>query len=149
MHSFRKFLVPIDFGEPSRHALALAIELAVKFDAAITLFHVYSLPTAPYVEGLAWPMLDFEAAARAALDEQVEKARAQYPKIDGALAFGDTAHEIVEHVKQNKIDLLVMGTHGRRGVRRFLLGSVAEKVVRKSPCPVLTVREAQHEFVMP
>ncbi|MBK8937285.1 MAG: universal stress protein [Polyangiaceae bacterium] len=139
MHSFRKFLVPLDFGEPSKHALSLALELAAKFDATVTLFHVSSLPNAPYVEGLAWPILDFEQAARGALDEAVQDARTRYPKIDGVLAFGDTAHEVVEAVKKNEIDLVVMGTHGRRGVRRFLLGSVAEKVVRLSPVPVMTV----------
>jgi nucleotide-binding universal stress UspA family protein len=66
-----------------------------------------------------------------------------------ALLAGNPFLEIIRYAKAHDVDLIVMGTHGRGPIAHMLLGSVAEKVVRKSPCPVLTVREAQHEFVMP
>jgi len=139
MQSFQKILVPVDFEELSSEAINVAMTVGAKFESSITLFHAYSLPVAPYAEGFTWPMGEFAAAARAALDKALMLARPRYPQIDAALAAGPPAYEIIDFVKKQAIDLVVMGTHGRRGVSRFLLGSVAEKVVRLSPVPVLTV----------
>ena len=65
------------------------------------------------------------------------------------IVAGNPFLEIVRYAKANAVDLIVMGTHGRGPIAHMLMGSVAEKVVRKSPCPVLTVRDAQHDFIMP
>jgi nucleotide-binding universal stress UspA family protein len=65
------------------------------------------------------------------------------------VALGRPFMEIIRYAKDNQMDLIVLGTHGRSGLRHVLLGSVAERVVRKAPCPVLTIRHPEHEFVMP
>jgi len=73
----------------------------------------------------------------------------QLLRVTTAIVAGNPFVEIIRYARAHEIDLIVLGTHGRGPVAHMLLGSVAEKVVRKSPCPVLTVRPAQHEFVMP
>ena len=137
---FKHILVPTDFGEPAQHALDVAIELAAKFGAALSLLHVYPvvLPVA-YDVPFTWPLDQIEKAARETLDAHFAKAKARYPKCDAILKPGTAAVEIVSAANQTKADLIVMGTHGRRGVSRLVLGSVAERVLRTSPVPVLTV----------
>lgn len=138
---FRHILVPIDFGEPSDHAIELALTMALRFDAKVTLLHVAWLPPyyySAYAEGLAYPMEEMEVRAQTALGEQVEKAKARYGRVDALLKSGQPWEKILEAVRESGADLLVMGTHGRRGLSRMFLGSVAEKVVRHSPIPVLT-----------
>lgn len=139
MDLFRKILVPTDFEDVSRHALDVALLVAQKLDASVTLFHAYRLPATPYVEGLAWPLQDFEAAARTMLDAELTRARQKYPTVNSILGVGGPGVLTVEQVKEGGYDLIVMGTHGRRGVSRMLMGSVAERVVRTSPVPVMTV----------
>ena len=95
-------------------------------------------------------MRSLEKSARKQLESQLtpqelEKYQAQLELINGTSEFV----EIVRYAREKNIDLLVMGTHGRGPIAHMLLGSVAEKVVRKAPCPVLTVRHPEHEFVMP
>jgi nucleotide-binding universal stress UspA family protein len=141
MITLKRILVPTDFGGTSARALGLAIELAEKLDAEITLMHAYVLPIAVYGygESLAWPTDDLEQAAQKALDHALATAKQRYSKMKGVLASGDAWAQILEVAKQSGADLIVMGTHGRHGVARAFLGSVAEKVVRLSPVPVLTV----------
>jgi nucleotide-binding universal stress UspA family protein len=144
MEHFRKILVPTDFGEPAKEALDLAIGIASKFDASITLFHIYTTPVVPYMEPFPFPTDDFTDAAQNLLDREVFRARRRYGRVDGVLGTGAPWREIVDQVVDGGYDLVVMGTHGRRGVSRVLVGSVAEKVVRTSPVPVMTV-PAQEE----
>lgn len=132
-------LVPTDFGASSERAEALAAELAARFDAKLTILHVWAVPVPSYAEGLAWPLDGIEAAAREALARVLERVKAKHPKTDGRLVTGVAWDRILEAAKEGDVDLIVMGTHGRRGLPRALLGSVAEKVVRLSPVPVLTV----------
>lgn len=139
MIALKHILVPTDFGEPADRALDLAITLAAKFDSELTLFHAYMIPTMGYGDGLYWPIDDLQRAAKDALNAAVAKAKERYPKTKGLLAVGEPWREILEAARQGGVDFIVMGTHGRRGLTRVLLGSVAEKLVRLSPVPVVTV----------
>lgn len=139
MGHFKKILVPTDFEAASKRAMEVAAILATQFESAVTLFHAYDLPVPPYIEGFAWPALDFAAAAQTAVDQALVAARKLYPGTDAVLMPGAAAFEILETIKKGSFDLVVMGTHGRRGFDRLLLGSVAERVLRQSPVPVLTV----------
>lgn len=139
MQAFRKILVPTDFGAQARQALDLACEIASKFDSTLTVLHVYTTPVVPYMEPFPFPIDDFTSAAQAVLDREVERGRRMYRRVDGVLGGGAPWREIVDRVVDEGFDLVVMGTHGRRGVSRVLVGSVAERVVRTCPAPVLTV----------
>jgi nucleotide-binding universal stress UspA family protein len=139
MAGFKHILVPTDFGDIAEHALDLAIDLAKQYGAKLTLAHVYSIPTPAYAEALAWPLDEIQKAAREALDRELNKTMTRHPQTEAFLDTGVPHDRIIELVKTRGVDLIVMGTHGRRGLPRFVLGSVAEKIVRLSPVPVLTV----------
>jgi nucleotide-binding universal stress UspA family protein len=139
MTTFKHILVPTDFSEVSDRAIAKAVDLARAFDARLTLLHVWSLPTIGYAEGLSWPIDDLQKAAKDALAECYARISKLYPQLDTLLLQGNEWRQILETVKKKDCDLVVMGTHGRRGLPHLLLGSVAEKVVRLCTVPVLTV----------
>lgn len=146
--AFRHILVPVDFGEPSEHAVELALSLALRFDAQVTLIHVAWMPPyyyGAYAEGIAYPMDEIETRARAALEELFAKTKGRYARVDRVLTSGQPWERIVEAVQNTGADLVIMGTHGRRGLSRLFLGSVAEKVVRHSPVPVLTTAGTHQE----
>jgi nucleotide-binding universal stress UspA family protein len=139
---FTHILVPTDFGESSGRALALAVSLAQKYGAKITLVHSYEVPAVTYASQVA--AVDFLTPVREAAEAQLDRAlvelRKQLPEAAGMLCFGRPWQEILQAIDETHADLVVMGTHGRHGVAHALLGSVAEKIVRASPSPVLTVR---------
>jgi len=142
MSSFKHILVPTDFGEPAERALELAIALAKKFGSKVTLFHATWIPPIAYggyAAGLSWPIDDMTRAAKKALDAAIAKAKPRCPTLDGVVMFSEPSQAILDVIKERGVDLVVMGTHGRRGLSRVFLGSVAEKTVRLSPVPVLTV----------
>jgi nucleotide-binding universal stress UspA family protein len=137
--TLKHILVPTDFSEASDRAVAMALELARAFDARVTLLHVWSIPTLGYAEALTWPIDEMEQAAKKALDGALASTSKLYAKTEALLRQGIEWKQIVETAKERGCDLVVMGTHGRRGLPRLVLGSVAEKVVRLSPVPVVTV----------
>lgn len=142
MRAFKQILVPLDFGEPSTRALDVAIMLASKFEAKVTLLHVSWLPPTAHVdftEGLPWPTDAFAQQAEKELNAIASRAHALYPGIEQRVVKGEPWEEILLCAREQGAELIVMGTHGRRGVSRVLLGSVAEKVVRLSPIPVMTI----------
>ncbi len=139
MNGITHILVPVDFSPASERSLEKALQLARAFDARITLLHIWSLPAIGYAEGLAWPIDDLQQAAREALAGLYARTAKVHPNTDSVLLEGNEWRQILETVKSRGCDLVVMGTHGRRGLPRLLLGSVAERVVRLSPVPVLTV----------
>jgi nucleotide-binding universal stress UspA family protein len=144
MSTFQHIMVPIDFGEVSEHALDRALTLAKDLGASVTIVHVMQMPPyyySAYAEGLAWPTDELEGAAKTSLDAALESAkkRCSGVRVDAVLLAGVPNVQIVEAATDRKADLIVMGTHGRRGLVRAFLGSVAERVVRTSPVPVLTV----------
>ena len=155
MIDLHRILIPTDFSKHSHNALTYAAAFAEKFQAELYLLHVVqdlalfipdAVTAAPPV---APPVEQITAAARAALDEAVCQAPLQGLTVHPEVREGTPFYEIVTFAKEKDIDLIIMGTHGRGGLAHVLLGSVAEKVVRKAPCPVLTVRHPEHEFVHP
>jgi len=132
-------LVPIDFEAASKRAIEIAKELASKLGGEVLLVHVYQLPvyTYPGLEPTLLPGFygEVTAAAQRALDDAAKREG-----VRAILREGDPSIEILDVAEKEKANMIVMGTHGRTGLAHLFLGSVAEKVVRKSPIPVLTVR---------
>ena len=147
----KHILVPTDLSEGAEEALDYACELARKFDATVHLLHVIGIPALGVPElGVAVTSTMIDSLVREneiALEELADRKRqlATFGQI--LLRTGDARDMINQTAKELGADLIVMGTHGRRGVTRALLGSVTETVVRTAPCPVLTVRPhtVQHE----
>jgi nucleotide-binding universal stress UspA family protein len=137
----RKILVPTDFSPHSDYALDYAATLAKQLGAKIVLLHV--------IDSMSYSVTDtftviehrraLETTARTLLNNLRQDLVEKGLSVTTHLATGAPYHEILKKSRQEKVDLIAMGTHGRTGVRHFLLGSVAEKVLRLSTCPVLTV----------
>lgn len=133
-------IVPVDFSDPSLAALEAALELVVD---ASHLHAIYVLPVLePAEPGVIWNTVDNASRARHAEQALREKlSDAKWQKLHVKIAFGDPGHEIADHAKAAGADLIVIPSHGRRGLSRLLLGSVAERVVRLAHCPVLVLKE--------
>jgi nucleotide-binding universal stress UspA family protein len=131
-------LYPTDFSDRSEYAFPLACALARDYGARLVILHVAPAPTIIYAEGVIPP--DPEAASREARERL---NRLTVPDADvraeRRLEEGTPAAEILRVAQQIHADLIVLGTHGRTGLTRLLMGSVAEQVVRQAPCPVLTL----------
>lgn len=147
----KRILVPIDFSDCSKKALQYALPLAKQHRAAITLLYV--VPTASYAAGEYGGIdyLSLEAESRAGADKAlatlaVDEVRGEV-SADTVVGTGSPAPEIIAVAKRLPADLIVVSTHGRTGLKHVFLGSVAENVVRHAPCPVLVVREHEHEFL--
>jgi nucleotide-binding universal stress UspA family protein len=140
MLSIRHILLPTDFSEQSVAAFHLASALARDHQACITVLHVRETPVVPFAEFGAVPPLDVPPRT-----ELLEKLAHFEPadrsiNVEYFVADGVPAEEIVRTATDRGCDLIVMGTHGRTGLGRLLMGSVAEEVMRKAPCPVLTLK---------
>jgi nucleotide-binding universal stress UspA family protein len=140
MSTFRTILAPTDFSESAAHAVARAFELAATHDAKVHLVHAYQIP--PFPDGAtvgADVVAPLEQAATRALGLEAQKY-ASRPEFGGViLEMGDAREVILHHARTLPADLIVMGTHGRSGIQRWALGSVAERIVRSAPCAVLVV----------
>jgi nucleotide-binding universal stress UspA family protein len=135
-------LVPLDFSGKSRQAFRCAVPLAEKFGARLILIHVLPLPTFDAVE-LGIPLPDQRASRRAAHERLRATARDALPAalpVSCHVLLGHAATEIVAAARRHRADLIVLSTKGRSGLRRLVLGSTAESVVRHAHCPVLAVR---------
>ena len=150
MIALKRILVPHDFSETSEAAVRYALALAHSFGAKLHLLHVSD--KARFEMATEFP-LGLDGTLEDAVRERLVKILTPREQLDFTPVFefrsGSPAAEIGRYAKEADIDLIVMGTHGRGLVAHAVLGSVAEKVVRTAPCPVLTVRNPQHEFVMP
>ena len=139
----RNILVPTDFSETSDKALDFAIELAQKFEAQVTVMHAYEIPVVGFPDGALIATAEVAGriadASRAALDRTVETHRGRGVPLDALLREGVAWEEIDSVADELDADMIVIGTHGRRGLARALLGSVAENVVRTAHRPVLTI----------
>jgi nucleotide-binding universal stress UspA family protein len=155
MIELRRILVPTDFSKFSEVALKYGAALAEKFDSELHLLHVVQdlalfIPEAmAAVPPVAPPVEQFAAAAREALARVVREMGLGELRVQQHVREGTPFYEIIQLAREQAMDLIVMGTHGHSGLVHVLLGSVSEKVVRKAPCPVLTVRHPEHEFVHP
>ena len=149
-HNLKKILVPVDFSEPSRRAVLLACDIAQRYGAEVTLLNVYQVPGFVYPDGFmaAGPetMRDLMAKTQEALDTLKASAlRAGATRIVTKATEGTPHVEVLGEAKAGEFDLIVMGTHGRTGFMHAFMGSVAENVVRRSECPVLTVRAPKED----
>jgi nucleotide-binding universal stress UspA family protein len=155
MFKLKTVLVATDFSKPSEAALAYGRELARTFDAQLTLLHVADNIITRYA---------YEGVMALTIDVQIDYEKAKEAQLNGLLQEDDRrelgakavlrtsntpADAIVEYAKDAGVDIIVMGTNGRRALAHWILGSVAERVVRMAPCPVLTVRSPEHEFIAP
>lgn len=140
--SFKRIVVATDFSETSERALDLGLEVAQKFDAELTLVHTWEAPSYSYGGGVFLPVdlvTPIEHAAAAQLEKAHSALKLRFPRAKSMLRTGPAWEEVLNAAAQLQADLLVLGTHGRRGLSRALLGSVAERVVRMATIPVLTV----------
>jgi nucleotide-binding universal stress UspA family protein len=144
MIAMHHILVPTDFSEASDAATNLALQLALPFDARVTLLNVFEVSIYVYAGGPMMPIVDtttaLEKVARDTIAARLADVKKSYPNVDAIVRCGYPWEEIINAIAEQKADLVVMGTHGRRGLPHLLLGSVAERVLRTSPVPVLTVR---------
>jgi nucleotide-binding universal stress UspA family protein len=155
MIKLQRILLPTDFSEFSAAARMYACAFADQFHAELHVLHVIQdlAPLVPEPGAALAPPVDYvrelELNAKAMLERAIDANWAVGKTIVRAVRQGPPYLEITRYAQETNIDLIVIGTHGRSGLAHMLLGSVAEKVVRKAPCPVLTVRHPEHEFVAP
>ena len=155
MIKLKKILYPTDFSESSLEALAYAVSFARDYKAKLVLMHVVNEQV--FSEGLNLPRV---TAPEALEQEMVKEAERRLKSIIPAderagldsemvILRGMPFLEIIRYAKANEVDLIVIGTHGRSGLEHVIFGSTAERVVRKAPCPVLSVQPSQRKFVIP
>ncbi len=152
MIELKDILVPTDFSESSLTATKYALELAKRFEAKLHLLHVIEDPVVylPMFESFPMPARsEFEEYAQTRLENWILPDDLGDCELQFRWVHGTPFVEILRDAKQNDIDLIVLGTHGHGLAAQLLLGNVAEKVVRKASCPVLTVRPAGHQFIHP
>lgn len=144
MPEIKRILCPVDFSETSEHALRYAIDLASRLGADVLLVHAYQLPTYALPDGALLARPDFVNNLTTELQKQLDELIRRYSghgvSLEAKLTEGLAFQEIDRLGQEENADLIVMGTHGRTGMKHLLLGSVAERVVRTSKVPVLTVR---------
>jgi nucleotide-binding universal stress UspA family protein len=145
----RHILVPVDFSESADKALRYAFKFAEQFGAKVTLLHVIQ-PTV-YPTDFATPPTTVSAldeAVRARVEEKLASLASHTGVNCGSVVrSGQPYYEIAAAAREQDVDLIIISTHGHTGLKHVLLGSTAERVVRYAPCPVLTVREREHDFV--
>ena len=148
MLPFKKILCPIDFSEPSYQALKMASEMAQKFAAELTVIHVIPDipkasppdPNAEATEAYLRYQRELEAESKKLLNAAVSRYTARELKVREIIEMGDAALIVAKIADEEDADLVVVSTHGRTGWRRFVFGSVAERIVRHAQCPVLVIQ---------
>lgn len=144
MNDIQRILVPVDFSETSKRALEYASFFASRFDAKLDVLNVWG-PSEYQGDDMVVltrgePELTLSTFLRNHADQQLTEFLEGVPHVNRMLETGEPAQVIAKVAGEGKYDLVVMGTHGRTGLSHLLMGSVAEKVVRTAPCPVLTYR---------
>jgi nucleotide-binding universal stress UspA family protein len=152
MIALKNILVATDFSEPSAVALDYGRDLARSYDATLHVVHVIEDLLALHGPEIGFAYADVERnieaavrrdldAALSAVDRETLNARTVITRAP------NVSHALTEYARNNAIDLIIVGTHGRGAIQRFLIGSVAERVMRTAPCPVLTVRVNERDFI--
>jgi nucleotide-binding universal stress UspA family protein len=152
MISLKKILCPIDHSDCSKEALKYAVSFAMKDEAKLLLLHIIDIRS--FNEGLdamstQIPNEETLEQLRVKLLDCIPEEIRDDLDVEAIVIQGIPFAEIISTAKEKEIDMIVIGSHGRTGISHMMLGSVSEKVVRKAPCPVLTVRQPGHKFVMP
>jgi len=146
----RRIVYASDFSKASRPAFVTAVELAKAHRGELLVLHVLSIVPPLLGEGYVSPQVwdEIEAGARATAERELSRlvttARKARIRVKSLLVLGSPYDDIARTARRTQADLLVIGTHGRTGLTKALLGSVAERVLRTAPCPVMTVRDARH-----
>jgi len=143
----KKILVPYDFSETSQQALETGIALSLKYKATLVVLHVIERTFNDEFVGLLWPTEDLNFQLKQKIESEIENRMQAYSgkiQTEIIINLGRAYIEILRTVEKEKIDLVVIGTHGRTGLKHSLLGSVAEKVIQRSPVPVLIQRGKGH-----
>jgi len=148
----KKVLVPTDFSDSARHAFGYGVSFAREYDAELILLHVVQNLTVGYASDLfpvpmAEVFQEISGYAKAELDKLAEEAKQKGAVVTQLVVQGKPSAEIVRHAAENAVDIIVLGTHGKGMLDQALFGSTTERVMRRAPCPVLTVPRAGHEFV--
>jgi nucleotide-binding universal stress UspA family protein len=151
MYSVKKILVPIDFSDYSINALHYSVNFAEHFKAKIYLVYVVEPAVYPAdfsMGQVSIPAMDVDLTNRAKeeLDKLAKSEFIEHVETEVIIKSGKPFIEIIETASEKDIDLIIISTHGHTGVEHLLFGSTAEKVVRKAPCPVLTLREPLKGF---
>lgn len=144
MNNSKTILVPVDFEEASIQAVAQARELGAQLGAEVVLLHVYSAPQPMYPALSLVADPDLNEQIRLATSQTLERFADEHGHLRALLRCGDPTTETLAAIEETHPEMVVMGTHGRTGLAHFLLGSVAESVIRKSTVPILTLRAALH-----
>ncbi|MGH9356231.1 MAG: universal stress protein [Terriglobia bacterium] len=152
MLKIERILCPVDFSEASKKAFEYALSLAKQYKAKLYLQHLIEPVMVFSYEGIpGWKEI-YDAArsgAEGAMKKLTSRAEAHSILAETSVEIGDPGESILQFMEQRAIDLIVLGTHGRRGADRLVMGSVTERVVRKAKRPVLAVRKSVHDFVSP
>lgn len=136
----KKVLVPVDFSENSKKILDSASDIAGKFGAALSVVFVvqsfddYSGFFVPHM-----PVAKFEEEMVQGAEQKMDSFMGGYENVEAKVLIGDVGEEVVRYAEEIGIDMIIMGTHGYKGLEKVMFGSVAEKVVKTAPCPVLTI----------
>ncbi len=149
-----RILIPTDFSESARYALGYAIDLNKLLKARLYLLHVLQDFTEFSEYNLSPTILpqlyvEFEENAVKRLEEMAQAMIPPETPCGTYILHGVPFYEIIQFARRERVDLIVIGSHGRTGLKQVLFGHTAEKVVKKAPCPVLTVRHPETEFTMP
>ncbi len=152
MISLKKILCPIDHSDCSKEALKYAVSFAMKDEAKLLLLHIIDIRS--FNEGLdamstQIPNEETLEQLRVKLLDCIPEEIRDDMDVEALVIQGIPFAEIIGTAKEKEIDMIVIGSHGRTGISHMMLGSVSEKVVRKAPCPVLTVRKSDQKFSMP
>jgi nucleotide-binding universal stress UspA family protein len=152
MIRLKKVLVPTDFSDSARHAFSYGLSFAAEYEAELVLLHVVENLTVGYASDLfpvpmAEVFQEISGYAKAELQKLAEEARKRGVSVTELVVQGKPSAEIIRHAAENEVDMIVLGTHGKGMLDQALFGSTTERVVRRAPCPVLTVRKPEHEFV--
>jgi len=152
MIHLKRILVPTDFSDSARHALTYGISFAEEYTAEVLLLHVVENLTVGYASDLfPVPMAEvyeeISGYAKAELAKLGSEVRAKGVAVRELVAQGKPSAEILRIAREETVDMIVLGTHGKGLLDRSLFGSTTERVVRKAPCPVLTCRHPEHDFL--
>ena len=152
MINLKNILCPIDHSDCSKDALRYAVSFAMKDESKLYLLHVIDIRAFDEsINSMTMQAPDDETLKqlKTKLLECIPEEMRDDMDVEAIVVQGIPFAEIISTAREKEVDMIVIGSHGRTGIAHIMLGSVSEKVVRKAPCPVLTVRKSNHEFTMP